>query len=348
MLTDVFSYRYSDHPIWSKFTHIEQRLLVQLMGVAKDALPYYSSDGSINKHYEAVWKDLHDRVARELGLKELSSRYYSYTNTAGFPVSGFFSWDYVCEQYLTSAFTGQQDADSFIKERLNVIELAMRVRFDEIQKINADLPDRLSSIQISQFKPRRLVIPGNPETSIVSINKAMNERYSALVDEINERLRRSKVPLTLHNGFIQLALDSKIENEIAKPFWELLAAPLWRNVDIDMKEALDRRDSNSKDPAIFAAKALESTIKIISDINGWSSGRESGASAFIDNLQSKKNGHFIDAWEATLLRAYFGQVRNPISHGPGMEQMPELSLTQTDWAIENAMSWIRSLIRRIE
>ena len=64
-----------------------------------------------------------------------------------------------------------------------------------------------------------------------------------------------KAPLTYHNGFIQFALDQQIEKHIAKPFWDLVAAPPWKNVDIDMKEALDRRDSNDKDPAIFAAKA---------------------------------------------------------------------------------------------
>lgn len=43
-----------------------------------------------------------------------------------------------------------------------------------------------------------------------------------------------------------------------------------------MKEALDRRDSNSKDPALFASKALESAIKIVSERMGLTKGNEKG------------------------------------------------------------------------
>lgn len=87
--------------------------------------------------------------------------------------------------------------------------------------------------------------------------------------ELNERFRRAGAPLTYHNGFIQVATDDVIEREIATPFWRLAAGPVWTNVSIDIAEALDRRDSNDKAPAIFAAKALESAIKIVSDMKGW-------------------------------------------------------------------------------
>ncbi len=114
-----------------------------------------------------------------------------------------------------------------------------------------------------------------------------------------------------------------------------------------MKEALDRRDSNDKDPAIFAAKALESAVKIISDSKGWTRNTEKGAAQYIDNLVSKANGRYLDVWEGDILKDYFRKVRNPVGHGPGSEPMPELTLEQTDWAIENAMSWVRALVRRM-
>ena len=76
------------------------------------------------------------------------------------------------------------------------------------------------------------------------------------------------------------------------------------NVNLDMKEALDRRDSSHKDPALFAAKALESAIKIISDQRNLTSGNEKGASHYIDNLVSKHNGRYIDTWEADILKDY--------------------------------------------
>lgn len=114
-----------------------------------------------------------------------------------------------------------------------------------------------------------------------------------------------------------------------------------------MKEALDRRDANDKDPAIFAAKALESAIKIVSDLKGWTRGNEKGASNYIDNLVSKANGSFLTLWEGEMLRDYFRKVRNGLGHGPGIEPMPVLSIPQTDWAIETAMSWVRTLVRRM-
>ena len=71
-----------------------------------------------------------------------------------------------------------------------------------------------------------------------------------------------------------------------------------------MKEALDRRDSNDKDPAIFAAKALESAIKIVSDTKGWTRGTENGAAQYVDNLISKANGSYLAVWEGEMLKDY--------------------------------------------
>ena len=61
------------------------------------------------------------------------------------------------------------------------------------------------------------------------------------------------------------------------------------NVDHDMKEALDLRGSDGRDPAFYAARALESTIKIISDQKNWTHGKENGAHNYIDNLATKTN-----------------------------------------------------------
>jgi len=123
---------------------------------------------------------------------------------------------------------------------------------------------------------RGISLPGSAVDGAKAWNQTQNSIFDSQVAELNERFRRARAPLSYHNGFIQVSMDEVIEQNIAKPFWDLVADPLWQNVDIDMKEALDRRDSNGKDPALFAAKALESTIKILSDNKGWSSGREKG------------------------------------------------------------------------
>lgn len=271
------------------------------------------------------------------------------TTTQSIPVSGFFGWNYACEKFVKSdCSSDHQDPDRFIKERISFIELAMRWRYEEIENINENLPKAILDAKLRDARPKRgMTVPGSAVDGVKAWNKTQNESYSLLVEEVNERFRRARASLTLHNGFIQVSTDEAIEKNVAKPFWELVADPLWQNVDIDMKEALDRRDSNDKDPALFAAKALESAIKIVSDQKGWSSGNENGASNYIDNLVSKKNGRYIDPWEADILKDYFRKVRNALGHGPGSEPMPSLSIPQTDWAIENSMSWVRTLIRRL-
>ena len=352
MLTDIFAYRYLDQPIWSQYTEIEQRLLNQAFGIVKDALPYYTSEGKENEKNKDKWKMLHDRLARELGVDELSKRYYSYTqkNALGreWPVSGWFSWDHVCNQFVKAKYIGQCDADRFIKERISFVELALRLRGEEVAHANSQLCVAVEQTAKRDATQRSsLRVPGSAVDGVKAWNSTMNSVFEGQITELNERFRRAKAPLTYHNGFIQLAMDQQIEKHVAKPFWDLVADPLWKNVDIDMKEALDRRDSNDKDPAIFAAKALESAIKIVSDTKGWTRNTENGAAQHVDNLVSKANGSYLSVWEGEMLKDYFRKVRNSLGHGPGSDPMPELTLAQTDWAIETAMSWVRTLVRRI-
>jgi hypothetical protein len=113
-----------------------------------------------------------------------------------------------------------------------------------------------------------------------------------------------------------------------------------------MKEALDRRDAGTRDPAFYAARALESTLKIISGIKGRTHGKEKGAHNFIDNLASQKVG-FMASWEADIIKSFFTKVRNPLGHGPGEGEITSLTDHQTNWAIEFCMIWIKSLVRRI-
>ena len=353
MLTDIFAYRYSTSNIWQTFSEVEKRLLNQLFGVVRDVLPYYDSNGKVIETNKVKWKSLHDRLSRELGVDELSSRYYSLTNKKhlgqSVPVSGFFSWDYACEKFVKSEFSPElNNPDRFIKERISFIELAMRMRYEDLGVINANLPKALVEAKMRDSKSLRKTHPMNSTADrLKAWNQTLNDTYSFQVEEINERFRRVNASLTLHNGFIQVSTDELIEKSIAEPFWNIVSDPLWQNVDIDIKEALDRRDSNHKDPALFAAKALESAIKIVSDQRNLTSGNEKGASNYIDNLVSKHNGRYIDTWEADILKDYFRKVRNTLGHGPGSEPMPTLSIPQTDWAIETAMSWIRTLVRRL-
>ena len=167
-----------------------------------------------------------------------------------------------------------------------------------------------------------------------------------VVNEVNKRAEMNGFPFRYRAGMFHRAVDPLIGREVDDPFWPLLRDPKWANVVTDMKEAIDRRDNSGRDPALYASKALESAIKIISDDRGLTIGSEKGASNYIDNLSSRRGNHFISGWEADLMRKFFGDVRNPLGHGPGSAEMPSLTSEQTDFSIAFCMAWIRSLVRR--
>jgi len=288
----------------------------------------------------------------ELGLSELSPKYYAFpTNWSGKIQTQSGSWhmDKVCKDFVFANYDGTVSADRFMKERISFIELAFREKEEELTKINQNLAKELfNARQKDKFiKNSGFRLPGNREDGVKAYNKLLNSNFDASVDEINERLRRAGYKLNYHNGFIQIADDELVEEQIEKEFWSITKDPLWKNVDIDMKESIDRRDSNGRDPSFYAARALESTIKIISDQKEWTHRGEKGAHNYIDNLGSKKNGEFINSWEKDALKFFFTFVRNPFGHGAGSEEMPQLTPQQTNWAIETCMSWIKNLINRM-
>ncbi|MEC9312932.1 MAG: hypothetical protein VYA97_14290 [Pseudomonadota bacterium] len=347
MLTDIFAFRYASTPLWNAFTQREQRLLVQTFSILGEKIcRYYYHDGKVSPEGKAFWENLHNRVAVELGLKSLSSTGYSYMQTyAGkqTSVTGLWPIITVCENWIHEQPRTLSDADTFVKERLSLVEVAFRLREEKVAEANAALPDQ---IQRSKNLPKTgLRIPGDPEVGLRARNKSLNENFQSAVDELNTRFRQAGCKIHYHNGFIQLSEDEFFLQQAEQPFWKLVSDPVWKNVDIDMKEAIDRRDGGERDPAWYAVRALESTIKIISDSKGFSHGGERGAHHYVDNL-SKKAANYIERWEAEALKAIFSDLRNPFGHGPGSAEMPSLTSQQTDYAIEVSISWIKSLIKR--
>jgi len=229
------------------------------------------------------------------------------------------SWDAVCGEFLTETYDLWKDrhgtADTFLKMRLSLIELLFRSAEERAREISASAPEATRVI-------------------------------TRAVDELNSRLRHARVELHYHNGLLQSARDELMEARTAEPCWAVLRDARWANVDQELKEAIEHADSQRKDAAFHAAKALESTIKIISDDKGWSTGRERGAANYIDNLVSQQNGRFLAPWEGDMLKAFFIHVRNPHGHGAGSQPPPALTSHQTEWAIETAMAWIKNLVRR--
>lgn len=349
MLTDIFAFRYADRPIWTSYTQKEKRLLVQVFSIIGEQLePYYTSDGKVSPVGKAFWKDIHDRLSVELGVKSLSPLTYSYQHVFSgkqTTVTGTWSLHTVCETWMHAAPYSGQSADSFVKERLSLIEIAFRKKEEAISEFNSQLPQKILE---AKSRPRAglMASHGDPGESMRAWNRKINDTFQASVGELNTRFRQAGCKLHYHNGFIQISEDELLLKEAEQPFWQLVADPLWKNVDIDMKEAIDLRDNGGRDPVWYAVHALESAIKIISNQKGWTHGGEKGAHNYIDNL-AKKDARYIERWEAEALKAIFTELRNPFGHGAGSAQMPSLTIQQTDLAIEISISWIKSLIKRL-
>ncbi|MBW8470414.1 MAG: hypothetical protein K0M67_19275 [Thiobacillus sp.] len=356
MLTDVFFRRYENRSMFDSVGQKESAFFLQAYRLINEQVwKYFGYEGKVDEHIKAIWTDIHDRLSMEIGVKELSPKYYAYqTNWMGKPYtnSGRHEMNYVVEQWLTVKFDSEvMDANAFVKRRLSFVELAFRVREEQVQAANTDLPAALQKAgledEVRHHKRTGFRVPGSLVDGLKAQNESMNAHFKANVDELNERFRQAGMPLHYHNGYIQITQDEVVQTHIEYPFWLLVKEPQWRNVSIDMAEAIDRRDTGGRDPSFYAAKALESTIKIICEIKGWTTGNEKGVSDYLNHLESKANGALIDGWERQSMQRFYSDVRNDLGHGPGSKDMPNFSPQQIDQTIEFCMSWVKSLIRRL-
>jgi len=345
MLIDIFAYRYAQPRIWETFYEEHRRLLVQGYQLLNDLCPYYV-DGNEDKRGKEFWTQIHDLLARELGLKELSPSYFGYYNKQN-QWQGFHnSRVQMCETWMLEPFDGKISADRFVKERLSLVEIGFREHENFVAMLNANLAANITVAELFDQRGERrgLRVSGDSADRVRAANASLNAKFQGAVNELNARFRQANCQLHYHNGFIQISEDQTVAQEIETPFWKLVAEPKWHNVDHDMKEAIDLRDTGGRDPAFYAARSLESTIKIISGEKQLTTGKEKGVHNYIDNLMGAK---LIEVWEMEALKHFFTKVRNPFGHGPGAAPMPSLTDHQTNWAIEYSMIWIKSLIRRM-
>lgn len=330
----------------------ESAFFVQAYRIVNEQIwKYYGHDQKVNESVKTIWTAIHDRLSMEIGVKELSRMYYSYqTEWMGksYTKSGWYDINLVVEQWLNTNFTDGLDPDMFVKRRLSFVELAFRMREEQVIQANAEFPQRLAEAEKQDRMPRRsMTVPGSRADSVRAINDGTNATFVANVHELNERLKQAGMPLHYHNGYLQITQDEQLQEQIEEPFWLLVKDAQWKNVSIDMAEAIDRRDTRGRDPAFYAAKALESTIKIICELKAWTTGNEKGVSDFLNHLESKVNGAFIEGWERQSMQRFYSDVRNDLGHGPGSKDMPNLTAQQIDQTIEFCMSWVKSLIKRL-
>lgn len=323
MITDVFLKRYPEtwYPGYSMPRRIQVLLRQAAQIVGYDICPFLCDR-------EDFFQRVHGFLAREVGD--------TIADQSAYLESSFEAVCLRCLMETYSVHVSHGTMDAFVKTRLSLIELVFREFEKEVTSGSTSGNVALVGYLKKQFG------------SVKNDNESpTREALRRAVDELNYRMREAGVLLHYHNGMIQRAEDSLTTENVHEPFWELVKEVKWVNVDSDMKEAIDRRDTAGRDAVLYALKALESTIKIISDDRGWTRGNERGAANYIDNLVSAGNGRFIDPWEAEGLKLLFSKLRNPHGHGPGSAPQPSLSLQQTTWAIEAAMSWIKSLVHRL-
>ncbi|HEY6085977.1 MAG TPA: hypothetical protein VIU63_11325 [Nitrospira sp.] len=322
MITDIFVKRYSAPLLGSSMPVGIATLLRQLAHIAIFDLLH------VFKEREKFCQTVHQQLTRELG---------------SFSLATAPSYKEQCAMYLAETYDMWNDAhgnpDLFLKTRLILVELMFR---------EADL--RISVLEHTDKKLGGLLIwSSGRHSKEVTGEIDLRERsvFNKAVGEMNARFRVANTGLHYHSGLIQLSDNDLTSERIAEPFWLLVSGEEWKNVEVDMKEAIDRHDSRGRDSPLYALKALESAIKIVSDKKGWTRGTEKGAASYIDNLVSRENGRFLEVWEADAIKSLFTAVRNPHGHGPGNKEMPAFPLHQQAWVIESAMSWIKSIVHRL-
>lgn len=322
MITDIFARRYAQAFFFPEIACEQlQPLFVQAAHLI------FTDLQTALRPPEALYKKVHDRLARELGLPFL-------------PVQGE-NHAQRCLAFLAQPYNLWNDyhpnSDTFIKRRFSLLELLFGA-LEEHARGGGSSAERGNRGRFSWPSGERKDAPADSGGATAAFAQA--------VAELNGRLRLAHADLAYHSGLLQRSTDAVSEARIVTPFWETISGRSWPTVERDMKEACDRADRLEAEAATYAMRALESAIKILSDERGCSTGAEKGAGNYIDSLQSERGGRFVRRWEADALRALFRDIRNPLSHGGGSNPPEALTAVQTTWVIEACMSWIKSLACR--
>jgi len=135
----------------------ESALFVQVYRIVNEQIwKYYGYDQKVDASIETIWTVIHDRLSMEFGVKELSPKYFTYqTEWMGKPHtnSGWNDMNFVVEQWLNFKLTDDLDPDMFVKRRLSFVELAFRMREEQVAQANADFPRQLAGAAMQDMLP---------------------------------------------------------------------------------------------------------------------------------------------------------------------------------------------------
>jgi hypothetical protein len=173
------------------------------------------------------------------------------------------------------------------------------------------------------------------------------------VDELNERFRRASFGYRYEQGKLFRIDNELTHREITRPALQLLADPRFKGADEEFRAAHDHYKAGEyKDCAVDALNALESTMKVICDLKGWSYAQGARSSDLLKVL--RREGLFpefadqsFDQLVATL-KSGLPTLRNETGgHGQGATPVV-VPIYVASYALNLAASKIRFLIEAFQ
>lgn len=124
-------------------------------------------------------------------------------------------------------------------------------------------------------------------------SKGITKTPKDAIDELNHFFQESDMGYQYENGFIIRIDNQMIHSQIVKPALQFLSDPRFSGPQEEFLNAhAHYRKGEYKDANTDALNALESTMKTICDLNGWSYEKGSTASVLLKVL--RKNKFFPD------------------------------------------------------
>ena len=339
MITNIFQSK----GIASELNKPANALFIQLMSIIKE-----NSIAFIEKVDEYKYSDTADEYVRiishsmkelciELGIRTLDKP--EYKNFAGgFDAHRIFQ-NYIFDETID------------FKQKISLLEIIFRKSEDHLMKEIRYIEDNIpiykeKSQQLKALSRDKKVNYYNiDEEKLKKAEKQLSckkKALDAIRQEINYRLKKHKVPLTYHNGFFHKDTAPLIEDRLIAPLWQLLSDVKYKNVETELLDAFNLYEKRGRDPALYAAKALESMIKITCKEQQISKGTETTANHYVITLY---NHRIIIDHEKEELTSMF-RIRNSHAHGSGDEIIPQLTMEQELRFLHSCMIWIYTLSKR--
>lgn len=251
----------------------------QVIHIWHDAIGNYQ-DGQLISRF---WQQIHDFIARELGLFELGPG-------RGFQRNSFEQ----CKEFLLNK-------DTPVDNLLDLIELTFK--FIDIV------------IRPKLLHPRSM--------DEVDFKRKLSQQPDEAIIELNYRFREHEIGYQFEGGQIIRVDSKFIHAEVVVPALGLLSDSYFAGPEQEFRSAHEHyRRQEYKDAIVDALNSFESTIKSICDVRGWNYPKTANAKELIKVIFTNQlipqylENHFSGLRQ--VLEAGVPTVRNKTSgHGQG-------------------------------